>query len=45
METEFVRNINPELASLFYEKLKVIYVNHLVKPDEEQDGLTASDII
>jgi len=36
---------NPELASSFHDELKAVYINHLVKPDEEQDGLTASDIM
>jgi len=36
---------NPELASSFHDELTAVYINHLVKPDEEQDGLTASDIM
>jgi len=36
---------NPELASSFHDELKAVYINHLVKPDEEQDGFTASDIM
>ena len=36
---------NPELASSFHDELKAVYINHLVKPDEEQNGLTASDIM
>lgn len=37
---------NPELASSFHDELKMVYINHLVKPDEVQgQGLTASDIM
>ena len=31
---------NPELASTFHDELKAVYVNHLVEPVEEQNGLT-----
>ena len=31
---------NPELASTFHDELKAVYVNHLVDPFEEQNGLT-----
>jgi len=36
---------NPELASSFHDELKAVYINHLVKPDDGEDGLTASDIM
>jgi len=36
---------NPELASSFHDELTAVYINHLVKPDEEQDGLTVSDLM
>ena len=31
--------------SSFHDELKAVYINHLVKPDEDQDDLTASDIM
>jgi len=36
---------NPELASSFHDELTAVYINHLVKPDDGEDGLTASDIM
>ena len=36
---------NPELASSLEEELKAVYINHLNKPDNENDGFSASDII
>lgn len=36
---------NPELASSFHDELKAVYINHLVRPDDVQGGLTASDIM
>jgi len=36
---------NPELASSFHDELKAVYINHLVKPEDVQGGLTASDIM
>lgn len=36
---------NPELASSFHDELKAVYINHLVKPEDGEDGLTASDIM
>lgn len=37
---------NPELASSFHDELKAVYINHMVRPEQDmQGGLTASDIM